>query len=150
MFKLTFLGVLLLKGFFVSGYFAFFHGKPKTINATLIEASNAYLADALNEYIKREPSEKLNTLVDNLNWIIDNDYQRDIRVKRVIHQDLKSLVEIHTLLLKLDRPDEVALEVYNSSLDTIVNRTHKLRYIKDEYIRDEILLLGDMIEGNER
>lgn len=149
--KLTWILVFLLSGFILSAYFAFFHNRPRKVKIQLLEAPQQDLALELNSFIASRPDdERLAVMVDNLNWIIRNDYQRDLRVKRVIHQDLKSLVEMSRLYDRLERPDPVTREAYEDALTTITERTTNLRHNKDQAIRDEILLLGEMIEGNDR
>lgn len=151
MFGKAALGILLIKAFVASGYFAFFHNKPKKIEIKQIEgANNGKLAVELNVFIMQNPSDTMNELVTDLNWILKNDYQRDIRVKRIIHQDLKGLVDIHRLVEKLERVDPQTQETFDNSLKLIAERVNTLRYAKDETIRNEILMLGEMIEGNDR
>ena len=150
MFKITMLGVFFLTGFLVSGYFAFFHGRPQQVKTKLLEAPKRDLAIEFNSFIVAHPGEELNQLVDDLNWLLKNDYHRDLRVKRIIHQDLTSLVAISKLREKLEREDEKTSLAYTQALGTITQRTSNLRNTKDEKIRDEILLLGEMIERNDR
>jgi len=150
MFKLTALGVFLLKGFILSGYFAFFHGRPQQVNTRLLESAQQDLATEFNSFIVAHPGEDLDQLVEDLNWLLKNDYTRDIRVKRIIHQDLKGLVAISKLREKLEREDKQTSLAYDQALKTITDRTNKLRNTKDETIREQILLLGEMIKGNDR
>ena len=150
MIKLTMIGVFLLKGFLISGYFAFFHGRGHQVNTKLLQDTGRESAEKINSFIVMNPNENLNEMVTNLNWIIRNDYQRDIRVRRVIHQDLHSLVEMSHLYEKLDRPDTKTLAAYQAAITTITDRTVALRKAKDQTIRDEILLIGKIIERNDR
>jgi hypothetical protein len=173
MFKLSILGILLLKGFLVSGYFAFFHNRPTKedtkslwIDPTTRDAS-VYVdgtwqilvdgpdqlhlvSNSFDEFVKKYPSDMLHTLVDDLNWLISNKYDSDIRVKRIIHQDLEGLTVMMDLREKLARPNEQTLLAYEQALSTIATRVSLLRHTKDQAIRDEILMLGKMIDRNDR
>lgn len=150
MFKILLYLAWFVVAFVGALYFAFRKVKPKKVDVKLLEAPQQQLALELNQFIKANPSRELDTMVGNLNWIIKNDYQRDLRVKRVIHQDLKSLVEMSRLRHKLERKDADVERTYNEALKTISARTTTLRYEKDQMIRDEILILSDMIKGNDR
>ena len=149
MFKMAFLGVFLLKGLLVSGYFAFFHGKPKQLDIKLLQDSSAQ-AKELNQFVQEHPSPELTALMRDLDWVIRNEYQRDIRVKRIIHQDLRSLAEMSRLYDMLERSDSESQQAYQDALSTISDRMNKLRHTKDMAIREEILLLGDLIKRNDR
>jgi hypothetical protein len=150
MFKGAAFFVLLIAGLILSAYFAFFWRRPKKVEMKLLEKSHRDLALELNSFIVSNPGEKLNRLVEDLNWLLKNDYQRDIRVKRVIHQDLAGLVAISKLREKLEREDRQTALTYRQALATITDRTRQLRHSKDETIREEILMLGEMIEDNRR
>lgn len=151
MFKLTMLGVLLLKGFIVSGYFAFFHGQHRQVKVKLLEGTgDVGLAMALNKFVRTNPTPELNQLIDDLNWIMEHDMSRDIRVKRLIHQDLKSLVEITNLRKNLSEVDYEIQQAYDQSFQTICERARNLRTADNRDIRNEILILSDMIEGNDK
>jgi hypothetical protein len=108
------------------------------------------VSDSFNKFVEKYPSELLHTLVDDLNWLINNKYDRDIRVKRVIHQDLEGLTAMMELREKLERPNEPSLLAYEQALNTIATRVNLLRHTKDQTIRDEILMLGDLIKRNDR
>ncbi len=151
MFGKAMLGALILKGFLASGYFAFFYNPSKKVKVKLLESDQHETAELFNNFLATETSnETLDELVDNLNWIIKNDYAKDIRVKRVIHQDLKGLVAISRLIEKLDREDREASLAYDQALNTIADRVARLRHVKDENLRDQILMLGEMIEENDK
>jgi hypothetical protein len=51
---------------------------------------------------------------------------------------------------KLERPNEPSLLAYEQALNTIATRVNLLRHTKDQTIRDEILMLGDLIKRNDR
>jgi hypothetical protein len=51
---------------------------------------------------------------------------------------------------KLARPNEQTLLAYEQALSTIATRVSLLRHTKDQAIRDEILMLGKMIDRNDR
>lgn len=144
------LGVFLFKAFLASGYFAFFYNRPKRVKVTLLEDAHQDFATQFNEFVAKYPDDKLNQLVDDLNWIIRNNYKKDIRVKRVIHQDLKGLVAIANLREKLERPDTETSLAYDEALETISERVSHLRNVKDKTLRDQILMLGEIIKGNDR
>jgi len=146
--KLTWILVLVLGGFFTSAYFAFFRNRPKLVKHKRLEITKQGLGAQFNFHAAKNPSKKMDALIDDLNWIIKNDYHRDIRVKKLMHQDMRSLVEISTNMDRLERVDAVAQEVYDNALNTISNRASNLRHSKDQVIRDQILMLGEMIEGN--
>tara|TARA_R110000851_G_C12835872_1_gene541204 strand:+ start:98 stop:622 length:525 start_codon:yes stop_codon:yes gene_type:complete len=174
MFKLSIIALLLIKGLVVSGYFAFFRNKPikddtvhgwhnpythKTSVYTdgkwqIVKLDGSVemqlVSDSFNKFVEKYPSELLHTLVDDLNWLINNKYDRDIRVKRVIHQDLEGLTAMMELREKLERPNEPSLLAYEQALNTITTRVNLLRHTKDQTIRDEILMLGDLIKRNDR
>lgn len=145
------IAVLLLAGFLFSVAMLRIRTQwPKKVKMQMLEAPQRDLALEFNSFLASNPSEDLNRLVSDLNWIIKNDYQRDIRVKRIIHQDLKSLVDMNKLREQLGRNDDQTSLAYRQAVATIAERTSKLRYTKDENIRDQILILGDMIKGNDR
>lgn len=148
--KSLFIAIFLVGGLLFSAYMAFWPRKPKKVKMQMLEAPQQELALEFNSFLASNPSEDLNRLVSDLNWIIKNDYQRDIRVKRIIHQDLKSLVDMSKLREQLGRDDEQTSLAYRQAVATIAERTSNLRYAKDENIRDQILILGDMIKGNDR
>jgi ABC-type transport system involved in Fe-S cluster assembly fused permease/ATPase subunit len=149
-FKIGFYLFCFIIALISSLYLMFRKVKPKKVEVKLLESPQQQLALEFNQFIKSHPSRELDTMVGNLNWIIKNDYQRDLRVKRVIHQDLKSLVEMSRLRHKLERKDIETERAYSAALKTIADRTTTLRYEKDQMIRDEILILSDMIKGNGR
>jgi hypothetical protein len=143
--------MLLVKGLVVSGYFAFFHSRPKQVNLQPFEGSHMrkYLVE-LNRFAREHPNPSLDSFMVDLDWIIRNQYERDLRVRRLVHQDLKSLVEITRLYDTLERDDNDSHQVYHDALSNIAARMNKLRHTKDQAIRDEILLLGDMIQRNNK
>jgi hypothetical protein len=148
---MTVIGVFILAGFVISGYFAFFHGQSGQIKLRHLD-KNVYQgwAKKFNEFVKRHPELDLDKLTQDLNWIIKNDYHRDLRVKRIVHQDLESLgrmSKLRSLISDLRPADQARVD---ESLKVITQRAHDLRHIKEEHIREEMLLLGGMIERNSR
>lgn len=150
MLKLSSIIIFVLASLVISGYFAFFYRQHRHIDTKKLERSQKEFADELNLFMKNNPSINLDECVANINWLIRNDYQSDIRVKRLVHQDIKSLAEMSRLQDKLERTDPQTAQAFGDAIKTITDRSKKIRYTQDQHIRDEIILLSDMIKDNER
>lgn len=145
--------MLLIVALVVSAYFAFFHAPKKVKLQLLDDDANKSVGAKLNDLVASAPNPLLESIITDLNWLLRNDYKRDIRVKRIIHQDLVNLVAISDLWQKLEYRatlDSPTKTQYIETLACIADRTRQLRYSKDEHIRDEILLLGDLIKRNDQ
>lgn len=126
--------------------------RPPRINLKLLEGTGQVPhAGRINQLLEKQPKNRqLKRIVNDLNWLLENDYRRDIRVKRIIHQDLRSLGEMIDLKEQVGASDLMTQNAVNQSLDVIATRTHKLRHTRNEAARNEILTLADMIKGNDR
>ena len=150
MIKIGILGFILVKGLLVSGYFGFIHGKPKRISVKKFSEAKQDLAAQFNSFALAHPSDTMSQLIADLEWILRNDYRKDIRVKRILHQDLKNLMDMAHLRDTLQSYDTLIETKVQDALETIVTRTTAIRYSNDAAVKEKVLMLGEIIDDNER
>lgn len=145
MFKIPIILFFVVKGLLISGYFAFVHGRPKKISVDKVAESSQNLAKQFNSFADVHPSDKMSQLVEDLEWILDNDYRDDVRIQNVIHKDIKNLLDMGHFRSLLQQPDVVVEQQFEDSLTTIIQRTTDIRHSKDEDVKAQIRLLGETI-----
>lgn len=146
MFKIPAMLVVLIVGLIVSGYFAFISSRPNTVKIPQADDKLKSLLKDFNKTAIANPSPEMNALVRNVNWILENNKDTTLHVKRVLHQDLKSLnmtASLMDTMLDKSRID------FDEDVSTVLDRTYRIKEIHDKDIQDQINILQQMIRrGN--
>lgn len=148
MIKLWLLLVAMLKigGLTVYGL----HTLTKTpqLSVKRLEKPKRELATGYNQFVNSYPNRRLKALTKQLQWLLENDYQRNPRVRRILHQDLKNLMDMAKLKEKLSEPDPKVDALLDSKIDEVMKRITAIRRAKDEAVKEEILIHAELIDFN--
>jgi len=148
MFKFALLLAGLLKIGSITAYGL--HRLTRTPQLTIkkIEKHKRELAIGYNKFVDEYPNKKMKDLTKQLQWLLENDYQRNPRVRRILHQDLKNLMSMAELKSKLSEPDAEIEKLLDDKVEEVTTRVKAIRHAKDEAVKEEILIHAGLIDFN--
>lgn len=113
-----------------------------------LEKPKRELAIGYNKFVDEHPNKKMKELTKQLQWLLENDYQRNPRVRRILHQDLKNLMSMAELKSKLSEPDAEIEKLLDDKVEEVTTRVKAIRHTKDEAVKEEILIHAGLIDFN--
>lgn len=148
MIKIAILLLSLLKIGGISVYALHKITKTPQLTVKKLEKPKRELAIGYNKFVDMHPNKQMNELTKQLQWLLENDYKRNPRVRRILHQDLKNLMSMIELKDSLSKSDTDVDKLLNEKITEVVERVKAIRQAKDAAVKEEILLHADLIDDN--